>query len=135
MTEQGMMRDPEPSARDHRAEPRVRSLLRATISFLNGSFQLETLVRDLSPTGARLAVSTEQTLPELFDISIPKTGLNRRARLVWQRAGEIGIHFEAETVPSRPDPDTDVGRLKARIRELENENRQLKLRIALLTEG
>lgn len=123
----------ETAGQKPRGEPRVRSLLRATISFLNGSFQVETLVRDLSPTGARLAISADQALPEVFDLIIPKTGMSRRARVIWQRGGEIGVHFEGET--PQAEPESDLGRLRARIRELETENRQLKIRIALLTEG
>ena len=122
------------SVEEHRAAQRVRSLLRAMISYHNGSFQLDVMIRDLSPTGARLAVNADVTLPEIFELTIPKTGTKKRARIVWRRPTEIGVRFDGEAMPE-PEPTSDIDELRARIKQLEFENRQLKLRVEQLTQG
>ena len=122
------------TAEEHRAAQRVRALLRATISYHNGAFQLDVMIRDVSPTGARLAVNSDVTLPETFELTIPKTGTKKKARMMWRRPGEVGIRFEGEA-PPEPEPTSDIDELRARIKQLEAENRQLKLRIEQLTQG
>jgi hypothetical protein len=92
------------------------------------------MIRDLSETGARLAINSDVTLPEIFELTIPKTGTKKRARTVWRRPGEIGIRFEGDAAPE-PERTSDVDELQARIKQLEYENRQLKLRVEQLTLG
>ena len=51
---------------EHRRETRQRVFLKGRVVFNNGSSSLDCLVRDMSPTGARLVMSEATTLPDAF---------------------------------------------------------------------
>jgi hypothetical protein len=51
-------------------------------------------VLDISDTGVRLKVSSDQTVPSIFNFVLAKTGgLGRRTRVKWKRGNEIGAEF------------------------------------------
>lgn len=127
---------------EHRREARQRVFLKGRIVFNNGSSSLDCLVRDMSPTGARLVMSEATTLPDAFDLYIPQKDRTYRATLRWRREDGIGVTFEAParagTAPASPDPaptDASVTLLLKRISELETENAALRRLLASMAQS
>ncbi|KQT13808.1 hypothetical protein ASG40_19655 [Methylobacterium sp. Leaf399] len=81
---------------EHRRELRQRTFLKGRIIFNNGSSSMDCLVRDLSASGARLAISQTAILPESFDLYIPVKEKTYRSSLRWRRSDGIGITFMDE---------------------------------------
>ena len=124
----------KPSPAEQRIAPRLKTLIPATILFDDGRSAFDCMIRNLSPTGAKLAISTLIGLPDCFGLAIPQKNATRRARVVWRRADEIGVIFE-DGVPKRDDaPDAEAA-LKRRIKALEAEVARLQNRILQLTQG
>lgn len=73
---------------------------RVAILRSDGSFVCECTLRDVSATGARIAVKVQASaaIPEIppeFILSLSKTGnLVRYCETIWQRDGEIGVRFQ-----------------------------------------
>ena len=119
---------------EHRREARQRVFLKGRITFNNGASSLDCLVRDLSVTGARLAMSETTTLPEAFDLYIPQKDKTYRAVLRWRRQDGVGVAFPEETTRAAessapadpPAADPSVTMLLRRIGELEAENATLR---------
>jgi hypothetical protein len=125
---------------EHRREIRQRTFLKGRIIFNKGASSMDCLVRDLSSTGARLALSETTTLPENFELYIPQKERTYRATLCWRRADGIGIAFTDEAAPvpvptasapsqAAPVVAEDAASMLAlvrRISELEAENAALR---------
>lgn len=117
---------------EHRSEARQRVFLKGRITYNNGASSLDCLVRDLSATGARLAMSETTTLPEVFDLYIAQKDKTYRAALRWRRADGVGVTFPAEVVRAAAAPaeasgmDASVTMLLRRVSELEAENAALR---------
>ena len=79
-----------------RSEARHRVFLRGHITFNQGATSLDCLVRDLSPSGARLEFSEAVTLPEVFDLHILQKARTLRATLSWRRGADLGVTFSGE---------------------------------------
>jgi hypothetical protein len=127
------------SMSEHRRESRLRTFLKGRIIFNKGASTMDCLVRDLSPSGARLALTETSTLPESFDLYIPQKDRTYRASLCWRRADGIGITFVDEAAPApvpaaaAPPPADDAAAMLAlvrRISELEAENAALRRLLA-----
>ncbi|KQO56992.1 MULTISPECIES: PilZ domain-containing protein [unclassified Methylobacterium] len=120
---------------DNRKEARQRTFLKGRIIFNNGASSMDCLVRDMSATGARLALTETATLPEMFDLFIPQKERTYKANLRWRRADGIGVAFADETTAATPvpPPQDDPAAMLAlirRIAELEAENAALRRLIA-----
>jgi hypothetical protein len=74
--------------------PRLRTILGGRISFNEGFSTIDCIVRNLSDTGAKLAIPSTLGVPEHFDLIILQTNVTRKCRLRWQRGGEMGVSFE-----------------------------------------
>lgn len=110
-----------------RRETRLRTFLKGRIVFNNGNSSMDCLVRDLSPSGARLMLSQTATLPDGFDLLIPAKDRSHKATLRWRKADSIGVTFADEA--ARPAPsaaEAAPAALLARIHELEAENAALR---------
>jgi hypothetical protein len=81
---------------DARASPRRRVYKGAQISFYGLSTPIECAIRDLSETGARLALANTGGIPEIIDLIVPGSPL-QRCRVVWRNAAQMGVAFLAET--------------------------------------
>ena len=107
----------ESSHPERRQGPRRKALIPATILFDNGRSAFDCLIRNLSDKGAKLTVSGPIGLPDCFDLAIPQKNVTRRVRVIWRRADEIGVSFEAGDLKSGDTPDGEAA-LKRRIKAL-----------------
>lgn len=124
---------------EKRANDRIRSFLRAQIIFNNRMTTIECIIKNISATGARVALDETLAVPTEFDIYIPTRNRSHRARLVWRDKDSIGIDFLEETQepapglpPAQPESSGPVDVM--RLRELEDQNAQLKARIRRLNQ-
>ena len=127
---------PEATA-DKRTSDRIRTFLRAQIIFNNRMSTIDCIIKNISPTGARVALSDALAVPTEFEIYIPQRGRSYHARLVWRDKESIGVDFidaHAETAaalaPTQPEVPVAGD---ARLRELEVQNAELKARIRALS--
>lgn len=129
---------------EHRREARQRVFLKGRIMYNNGASSLDCLVRDLSATGARLAMSETTTLPEAFDLYIAQKDKTYRATLRWRREDGVGVTFPAEVGRAAPVAvaapadaagiDASVTMLLRRVSELEAENAALRRLLASMAQ-
>lgn len=126
---------------EHRRESRQRVFLKGRITFNNGASRLDCLVRDLSSSGARLALSETTTLPEVFDLYIGQKDKTYRATLRWRREDGVGITFPEEVAPAPAAApagpaavDASLSFLLRRVSELEAENAALRRLLTGMTQ-
>jgi PilZ domain-containing protein len=72
----------------------------------DGEPQIPCSVRDISATGARLAVEMPAAVPDQFILLLSRDGRTRRAcTVVWRSAEEIGVEFLSEPgAQPKPSP-------------------------------
>lgn len=75
-----------------RIAPRYRVTKAARIEF--GVAAIDCTVRDLSLTGAAIAVSSQAEIPDSFILAIPDDGLQLPCHVVWRREYRIGVAFD-----------------------------------------
>ena len=75
---------------------RQRTLRTGKILLGAGPSVIDCVVRDISKSGARLAVDEIAIVPERFTLMVVLDGGNRReaCRVVWRRPSEIGVLFD-----------------------------------------
>lgn len=78
-----------------RAKVRKRCFLGARIQFNNRRSSFDCLVRDLSASGARLEMSTFESMPDEFDLFIPQHDRHYRVKVMWRRNNLCGVSFLA----------------------------------------
>jgi hypothetical protein len=113
---------------DQRPASRVRTIMQGRIVFNNRSATLDCVIRNLSESGAKLELSCSVTLPDRFELVIPRKGETRRARIVWRKDDLMGIAFE-KAAEQAPEQDSMAARLKS----AQDENSRLRQRLAELT--
>lgn len=83
---------------ERRTAQRLRTYLEGRVAFHSRCSRLECLVRNMSPNGAHLIFPRPPVIPDVFNLTIPQTGEDRRARIIWRSEKEAGIAFiESET--------------------------------------
>lgn len=107
-----------------RASDRVRSFLRARIIYNNNNSTIDCIVKNISPTGAKMDVSRLMSIPAEFDLDIPQKGRVFRARISWRDGDSLGVEF-IEQNESQHTYDS-------RVALLERENKKLKTTIAAM---
>ena len=113
---------------ERRLGTRQKSFLQGRIYYNNRRASIDCLVRDISPTGARLKFPGPVTAPELVELYIPNKDEFYRAQVQWNRGDEIGVHFirdEAESAPAAGGSLPEAG-LTERMQKLEAEVAGLK---------
>ena len=113
---------------DRRSEPRLRSLLGATLRFRHTATITDCLIRDITANGARIAVDETIPLSAVFEITIPHLDDVRHARLVWRHGDWVGVAFEA----SEPEGSVVPIEVARELRATKAENAALQARIASL---
>jgi hypothetical protein len=85
---------------DKRMEGRQRKLKSASIVYNNLTSVYSCTLRNLSPTGACLTVTSPLTVPAEFELLIE--GERRPCTVAWRRADRIGVRFrQTQTPPVR----------------------------------
>lgn len=104
-----------------RKQQRSRSMLGAHIVFNDKATTIECRVRNISPTGVKIAVGQYLAFPARFELAVPQRGETYEARLVWRHNDEAGLEFITEDA-AVPGPE-DLAR---RVQQLEAENAALR---------
>ncbi len=120
-------------AQNLRSSDRIRAFLRAQIIFNNRMSTIDCIVKNISPTGARIALNDALTVPTEFELYIPQRGRSHHARLVWRDKDAIGVDFiDVPPMAAPPSGELPATGTEARLRELEAQNAELKARIRTL---
>lgn len=90
------------SSPNQRRAPRVSVLGHGVI--IAPDVRAHCIIRDLSSTGAKLAVSKDIKLPAVFDVWLKKTRSKRPAILRWRRGDFAGVEFGHHTAAATSDP-------------------------------
>ena len=98
---------------DRRKAVRERTFFGGDIAFNRRSSTMTCVVRNFSAQGAMLGFDNTATVPDKFDLVIRQKLRSFRARIMWRRANEAGVAFEAEQVSSEPMPIEWARRLHA----------------------
>jgi hypothetical protein len=73
--------------------PRPRTLKGATIVFADGQFTFQCLVRNLTPDGASLEVTSTDGIPNQFQLVFEDRSQARRCNVAWRSLTRIGVEF------------------------------------------
>jgi hypothetical protein len=76
---------------DHRAHPRMRTLKSGSLVLSDKAPKIECTVRNVSPGGACVQVSTTFGIPSNFDFILD--GVRHHCRVAWMRETRIGIAY------------------------------------------
>ena len=79
---------------DRRKTHRQRTLKAAKIIFNNRRSILDCTARDITDHGACLIIGGLAGVPDAFELQVPVDNLQQRCRVIWKRAGRIGVRFE-----------------------------------------
>lgn len=115
-----------------RAAEQLRSFLRAQIVFNNRMSTIDCIIKNISTTGAKIALNETLTVPTEFDVYIPQKGRGHHARLVWRDKDAIGIEFTDMQTQATEAPAT-TSEVEMRLHELEIQNAELKARVRRLS--
>ena len=130
------MNSPE-VGREKRSHDRIRSFLRAQIIFNNQMTTIDCIIKNISATGARIALNDALAVPTEFEIYIPQRRSSHHARLIWRDKDSIGVDFtdvlQPATVAAVAHAEAPAYVGEGRIRELEVQNADLKMRIRALS--
>jgi hypothetical protein len=108
----------------------VRTFLRAQIIYNNELTVVDCLVKNISASGAKVSVSETVSVPAEFDLCIPQKNKTYHARMVWRDTTMMGVEFvTTETPAKQTEPEIQSDIIEARIRKLEIQNAELKIRV------
>src|SRR5262245_61528040 len=119
------------SMAERRKSERSRTYLGGVIAFNKRTSTMSCHVRNISPAGAKVALTNAAVIPDQFELAIAQKDRLYRARMVWRGVNEAGVAFLSEYSQHVPGPLEWVKRL----RESEAEKAVLRQRITRLTEG
>jgi len=98
-------KDDLPPLAERRPLPRRRVLLGGLATYEDGAYSLKCQIRDLNEKGARILVSSRQSLPEELYVIIMRDHMAHRARVIWRKGEEAGLQFiTSEDVRTITDP-------------------------------
>jgi hypothetical protein len=95
---------PRKSKRIDRKEPREKTYRFGRV-FIRKEVSYRCIVRDISPSGARIALECRIELPEIVLLRIDQSAFVRKARVAWRMEEEAGLEF---LVP-KPAPAEQAG--------------------------
>lgn len=91
--------DTHASGAERRSHPRRRD--NSPVYVGDGGVARKCALVDVSAGGARIFVGKGVDLPDYVVLVDPRTGLSRRAKLVWRTATEVGVRFLEQGVRYR----------------------------------
>ena len=78
---------------ERRAAPRRRALLSGKLTTPDTRRSDSCTIRNLSPTGAKLTMTSQEPFPSDVWLVVAKEGLAMRTRTVWRHGTEVGVDF------------------------------------------
>lgn len=107
---------------ERRRTSRRKTLYRGTISYRNGSIQIDCVVREVSATGAVLDLESVEAIPDRFDLTVSQLGLKLRP-VVLRRTKGHSLSVEFVPLPGDQDNAGTIGpqALGERVERLERE--------------
>jgi hypothetical protein len=119
--------------REQRSTERIRSFLRAQITYNNRMTTIDCIIKNYSAGGAKIALSDTLAVPSEFDLYIPAKQRSHHARLVWRDKDSIGVSFVTAAPSAQPSEKParthEAADASARVSELEAQNAELKRRV------
>jgi hypothetical protein len=100
-----------PPMAERRPKMRKRVLLTGIIAYDEGAHSFHCTIRNLSESGARLAVTDNALFPSDFYLINVRDRVAYDAKLVWNKRSEIGVTFKA-TIPLASITDPALAFLK-----------------------
>ena len=80
-------------AADRRIAPRIRTLQKGQLFFLNSNSAIECIILNISETGACLRPTDVKSCPDRFQLRC-HDGEMKLCQLVWRSHNDIGVRFE-----------------------------------------
>ena len=77
---------------DHRVKQRLRTIKGGSILF-GVAPAIECIIRNMSPTGAMLAVDSLADIPDEFTLLIKPELTKRICQVIWRRSDRMGVRF------------------------------------------
>src|SRR5262245_15040668 len=84
------------SMAERRKSERSRTYLGGVIAFNKRRSTMSCHVRNISPAGAKVALTNATVIPDQFDLAIAQKDRLYRARMVWRGVNEAGVAFLSE---------------------------------------
>ena len=73
----------------------------ARVRSLDGAFEVECMILDVSERGAKLKVTDAAVLPDEFILVLAQSGQStRRCSVAWRRSQQVGVAFQGRELPS-----------------------------------
>jgi hypothetical protein len=79
--------------RDRRQNFRGRVYYGGRVAFNERKSTIDCIVRNFTPSGAKIEFANAAMLPDEIDLSIARKGVAYLARIVWRRQHEAGLAF------------------------------------------
>ena len=80
------------SYNEKRIAPRRSTMIPAIIIYNAGQSRMECVIRNLSDTGAKIEVSSVKSIPQAFDLMVPRHR-PQSCRVAWRAMRELGVEF------------------------------------------
>jgi hypothetical protein len=77
---------------EKRRVPRLRTFKGGSIIF-GVAPSVDCIIRNMSEAGAQLAVEGSAAIPDEFTLLIKPELIKRSCRVIWRKAGKIGVQF------------------------------------------
>ncbi len=85
--------DANPNRVEQRKSPRRTVLFRATISDATNNLLCECEMLDISGGGAKLAVKSQDRIPDTFILRLRRSGDRKCCSVIWRTGDQIGVEF------------------------------------------
>jgi hypothetical protein len=115
---------------ERRTSTRRRTFLGGVLAFQGRYATLDCTIRNLSETGARIAVDGSAILPDEFDFTITRNDRAFRARVVWRNAEAAGLALASTNIAEVVTLDW-----ARKLRVQERENARLRRKVSDLSSG
>ena len=84
-----------PPPAERRPGPRTRVLLSGIVSYGDGAYSFDCAFRNLSASGARVAMGKNIQFPLEFFLINLRDRVAYDSKVVWNKGGEVGVVFKA----------------------------------------
>src|ERR1700761_4710532 len=88
-----------PAQNERRPKPRRRVLLAGKVSYFDGAHEFACSIRDISDTGAKIALPKGQPIPKTIALANLTARVLYKAEVVWNNGRDAGVRF-LEQIPA-----------------------------------